>query len=301
MITEPTVFIIGAGGSNPYGFPTGKELTESICKNYVDKLTNLLKKKKDDERRINIELEVANKFVTKFYDSKLNSIDLFLSNNPRFSDTGRRAITMEILDAERRFIGKGMHFPQDDWYKHLLNALVENLNGINGYKKLNELNKISFITFNYDRSLEHILSNGICNTYSSHSTEALAAFTEIPIYHVFGQTGFLGWQISPTTMNRQVDFGQDYHLDFIDKIKKDINIIYDYKDGLDDKIYNCISEANRIFFLGFGFLKENLKLLRIPELLRKEHKVFGTAKNFYEEEITRTKSRLNGKWIYQWL
>ena len=33
MITEETLFILGAGASNPYGFPTGKELRSYISGN----------------------------------------------------------------------------------------------------------------------------------------------------------------------------------------------------------------------------------------------------------------------------
>lgn len=42
MITENTIFILGAGASKPYGFPTGAELREQICKLKIVKLRNLI-------------------------------------------------------------------------------------------------------------------------------------------------------------------------------------------------------------------------------------------------------------------
>ena len=38
MITIPTVFILGAGASKSYGFPTGAELRKDIIRNCVDRL-----------------------------------------------------------------------------------------------------------------------------------------------------------------------------------------------------------------------------------------------------------------------
>lgn len=56
MITENTVFILGAGGSCPYGYPTGMRLKDLICdKKNIEKLysdffikTKLNKRKKSD-------------------------------------------------------------------------------------------------------------------------------------------------------------------------------------------------------------------------------------------------------------
>ncbi len=34
MITKPTVFILGAGASKPFGYPTGNELKDLIVKHF---------------------------------------------------------------------------------------------------------------------------------------------------------------------------------------------------------------------------------------------------------------------------
>ena len=86
---------------------------------------------------------------------------------------------------------------------------------------------------------------------------------------------------------------------FVEKVLKasELKYIWLTRIEIDDGIINKIKEAKRIYFLGFGYAEENLKLLKIPEVLSKGQKIFGTALGFYEEEIIRTKFKLNGKWV----
>jgi len=292
MITEPTVFIIGAGGSKPYGFPTGKELRELICKNYLEKFSALIQNEAEDDFTTKTQIDIAKKFVDAFYNSNNESIDLFLSKNLGFSDSGTRSITIEILDAERRFAEEGMKFRSNDWYGYLFNRMTEDLVRNEGYKQILD-NKVSFITFNYDRSLENIFSKSIRNSYLSNATETLQYLSKIPIHHVHGQTGFLSWQKS----SKHIKFGQAYHLDLIDQIRQDIKIIYDFERSIDNEISTLIREAKRIFFLGFGYSPENLKLLKIPDILVPGQKVYGTALGLLPEEIIIVKHRLNGEYV----
>ncbi len=39
MITTPTVFVLGAGVSMPYGFPSGRQLIEQISNTALGKFT----------------------------------------------------------------------------------------------------------------------------------------------------------------------------------------------------------------------------------------------------------------------
>ena len=43
MITEKPVFILGAGASCPYGFPSGAQLRENICLKFNDKFWKFIK------------------------------------------------------------------------------------------------------------------------------------------------------------------------------------------------------------------------------------------------------------------
>ncbi|GBD88338.1 hypothetical protein BMS3Abin03_02273 [bacterium BMS3Abin03] len=292
MITESTIFIIGAGGSEPYGFPTGQDLRKNICTQYLNNFNKLIQDAFDSENIRDNELKIAQNFTRTFYNSNTKSIDLFLSRNPDFSNSGKRSIIIEILNSERKFIKKKIKFWENDWYAYLFNRMTETLIKKDDYKKFNE-NKVSFITFNYDRTLENYLLNSLTNSFLFAKEDVIEQVKSIPINHVYGQVGFLPWQGKEPI----IYFGQDCRLDIIDSIQKNIKIIYDFEKGIDEEINNLIREAKKIFFLGFGYAEENLKILKIPEQLEKGQKVFGTALYFNEEEILRTKHRLNGKYV----
>ena len=51
------------------------------------------------------------------------------------------------------------------------------------------------------------------------------------------------------------------------------------------KARNLIKDADRIFFLVFGYDKENLHLLNIPGILRLSEDIYGTAKGLTPKEI----------------
>jgi len=291
MITEQTVFIIGAGGSKPFGFPTGQDLREDICLNYHNKFLSLLNDVTGKWER-DIELQRVNNFTKSFYQSKNKSIDLFLSRNPDFSTSGKRAITIEIQEAERNFLNSGMEFLKDDWYSYLFNRMTETMIRKNDFNRFNE-NKVSFITFNYDRTLEYFLENSLSNSFRLTPENLSDQLNKISFHHVFGQIGFLPWQVNEPT----IYFGQKCNLDMIETIQKNIKIIYDYEKGVNEEIIDKIKAAERIYFLGFGYAEENLKLLKIPEVLSTGQKIFGTAMDYLEEEIKKTKFKLHGKWV----
>jgi len=100
MITEETVFILGAGASAPYGYPTGKKLRHRICKSFTigrNIMQRLPYYEKIREKRI---LSEINEFKTAFENSSIRSIDLFLAMNPFFSYIGKIAIIQNIIMAE---------------------------------------------------------------------------------------------------------------------------------------------------------------------------------------------------------
>lgn len=77
-----TVFVLGAGASVPYKYPSGAQLRTDICKKFVDDYEPLLSESLIPEQ----EIEVAKDFVDTFNKSGTESIDLFLSRNS--SDPG---------------------------------------------------------------------------------------------------------------------------------------------------------------------------------------------------------------------
>lgn len=166
MITTDTVFILGAGASNLYGYPTGEELREVILNKFCSsgEIKNILYNSK-----IIMDFMDLDEFRAAFFKSSTPSIDLFLARNNQFSELGKIAIVSSILDAENNSIFReDIHKNRrnQDWYKYLFSRMVESLIKPNSYRDFGD-NQVTFITFNYDRSLEHYLHESLSHLFYS--------------------------------------------------------------------------------------------------------------------------------------
>lgn len=292
MINVDTVFIIGAGAGSPYGFPTGLGLREYVCSNFVKKYEKLLKPKFGNPSDRKSPLESAREFVDIFYKSSDASIDTFLAKNPSFSEIGKRAIVWAMLEYERnsRF-HEDSPVKDQDWYSFIFRKMRENLDEPQGYKDFGK-NKITFVTFNYDRSLESFLHESLVHSYydDDDKDNIISELSKIRIYHVYGKVAVLDWQKADTQM--ALPYKSDFGINELESLAANIRSISEQRDSCEDleKIRNSISRASRIYFLGFGYGEENIKLLKLFECLNENHKIFGTAKGLLPHEIRRQKS-----------
>lgn len=277
MINRPTVFILGAGTSIPYNYPSGKELVKEITTGLSNRETlfQLCSKLEFSADEVNIFAHALN-FSGDF------SIDAFLERNPKFVDLGKVAITLTLIDRENT--GTLFSGGEDKWYGDLLNELKSP--SISDFK-----NNVSFLTFNYDRSFEHYLYTSIKNSYQISDEKCADVVNAIPIIHLHGQIGNLPWQVNDDT-------GRPYHpqvpacrtvidslnprtasgistptlsaaVHYIKGISRQIKIIHEAdveKDVEFKKAHELLSDADNIYFLGFGYNDENLKRLKISEL-----------------------------------
>ena len=282
MILEPTVFILGAGASVPYGYPTGAKLRSSICSPSFYPIYFRHYEEDDKHSRSGRE-EQRNlgKLISAFNQSSNYSIDIWLARNPQFIDIGKKAILSQILHAE-----KESRFDEDmtdenkkmDWYGYLFNRLTHTMIDPKSYSKFND-NKVGFITFNYDRSLEYFLHKSLINSFKMPNglphIEPQIDFSNlisIPIYHVYGVVAKLPWQIDPG-----LEYGKELNLRLIEILKNNIRIIHERTNKEIEDIKKLVASAKRIFFLGFGFADANLKAIGIPEVLTGYQEVYGTA------------------------
>ena len=203
--------------------------------------------------------------------------------NREFQDIGKKAIALTILAAEsvkklREIMDKG----DLDWYSYLFRRLTDDIVNKNDYIRLGE-NNVSFITFNYDRSLEHFLYESLSNYFNRIPTEKIKEqLIKLRIIHVFGQVAGLEWQDLPS----KIKYGRDVNLIDIQGLVKNIRIIYDEEKNPELKeAQGLIRKAEHIFFLGFGYAKVNLELLKIPEILNPQQNIYGTAYKLRPKEI----------------
>lgn len=306
---EPTIFILGAGASLPYGLPSGRELRERI-------LHSTSGKKFDHYLRAGFTEQDTRKFGTAFGQSRSQSIDVFLGHesNEVFSEIGKFAITSEIAKSENNdaLMGtvsyregkwapnKAYESNSEGWYDIFWNKLDQTNFHLNG--------KYVFITFNYDRTLEHYLYQAYegMNSEKKYSpAEIREKISHIKIIHVHGKIGDLPWQVDPHM--KHLEFGET-DPEKLRKASKNIKIISELNgddEGFEEArgLIRNYDDA-RIFFLGFGFHPLNLARLglapRIPidskgnviQSVLSNHRLFSTTKNLTKNKVSEIKEML---------
>jgi len=281
MITEKTVFILGAGASKPYGFPTALELRKDIITTFFHGyIRKVLLYKSSDESRDKIKQEMS-ELINQFNLSSIKSIDLFLSRNKKFYGLGKEIIAFLIAEYEikskfREFVDN----PSQDWYFEMFDLLTIEINDPENLVNFINRNNVSFITFNYDRSLEHFLYTSFYNSFATKRNELKDVMQKFKFIHLYGKLAPLPWEsISPGYR-----YGDERYFEYFDEFVKNIRIIFDERqDGMDDA-KNEISSATKIFFLGFGYADENLAALEFSSLLNENHWIYGTALGSTEVE-----------------
>lgn len=290
MITQETVFILGAGASVPYGYPTAQQLREFIIKNFAQKYSSYLQKR----RYISVDESIneANKFsylIQSFKQSSTKSFDLFLSRNKgKFYEDGKFILAWCILYFESisRF-NEDIDKPETDWYSLLFNLMTDEMTKSSDLEKFKE-NKLKIITFNYDRSLEEFLSESLFYSFSGDRNDVTIISDWISAFHVYGKIYDLQWE--------NPEKGEKYQtnniLDLAEKAKDNIQIIYDERKTQVAEIQRIISSAQRIFFLGFSYGKENLEALGLNNLINNTQNIYGTALGLTDQERIKIKDSI---------
>lgn len=289
MIESRTVFVLGAGASRPYGFPTGLELREYICSpKFLERMQILMDNCSNLERdEIDDWLQNINQFRDAFKNSGNASIDLFLSRNRQWADEGKLAISIAILDSEvHSKFSRPTDISEKDWMSELWDRMTDNLKGPRDHMQFAS-NDVSFITFNYDRSLEQFFFERLKHSYTKATAEEIRyVMGAITIHHVYGLIekpievgGLLTYGVKPVALDQLLER------------KNNISLI-DERIVVDNVCSRLLRLAERIFFLGFGYAKENLTVLGIPDCLSHSPEIYGTAKGLVDGQVKRIKEDL---------
>jgi hypothetical protein len=256
MIKTETLFILGAGASAPFKYPTNIKLHEDILsREHVETIIKALNV--DDENPNNIRSEFDN-FLIKFKNAGIYSIDSFLEHRNEFEVIGKITIAAHLINHEEDQL---LRVVDKNWYMYLYNRLKDVV-----FDDFNK-NNISFITFNYDRSLEQFLFKAIRDTYGKSEHECAKKIKNIPIVHLYGQLDLLPWQ-----GGRGKEYSTQANL--IERLRsapENIQLISNARDVANNEkfkeAHDLIKKAKRIFFLGFSFDETNVERLNI-ELMR---------------------------------
>lgn len=270
MIVKRTVLILGAGASMPLTYPSGHGLLTEVVKGFAwDGLPDVdhpLVKFGFDPKEIH-------KFRRALVHSGRQSVDGFLEHQPNFVEIGKAAIAWHLIRFENPNALFDPAFPRkngENWYPYLLDQITTN------FDRLAE-NKLSIITFNYDRSLEHFLYTALCNAYPRPSSEVCESLSKIPIIHVHGRLDPLPHEATDGR-RYSCDLPQNYAAT-IKRAAAGIKIIHEIKDADNDpnftKAHQLVAQAEYICFLGFGYNPSNIERLRLPK--EKNIRIIGTG------------------------
>ena len=261
----------------PYGFPSARKLKGMICDEFsndraaaVQALSTLCMPHQFVE------------FCRALRFSGQNSVDAFLERNPDYIPVGKFAIAYCLIGFER----------EDDLFppnpeQHLYEYIFSQLGG--DVQRFGE-NKLSVLTFNYDRSLEHFLETALFNSNSKTTSreDVWAALGHVPIIHLYGQLAPLPWQ--ERQYARQYEHGASAQnvaraAQFIKIISEKAN--EDLEDDSEfQQAWEIIEKAKQICFLGFGYHRTNLERLRIDNSNGRWN-ICGTARGLEYSEKTR--------------
>ena len=255
MIASKTVFVLGAGASKPYGFPLGGELYDLVLSEFKQGASNRIHLKNTTPHS---ETDI-DQFVGTLRRSGMMSVDAFLERRPEFMEIGKSAMSVLLVQRENpdALWGGGLN-----WLQYLYNRMIGS--------SLEEFaqNQVSFVTFNYDRTVEMFLATSLGCTFGKHLEQVAAVLDVMPIIHLHGRLGYLPWQNA--SEGRAYNGNIDKRV--MDICRNEIKVVHeDTTDGRDKeftKAKELLAMAERIYLLGFGFGERNVERLGLRDLER---------------------------------
>ena len=282
MVSEPTVLIVGAGGSMPYGYPSGSDLVDQIILGLNGNgapLFILLKR-----MQMNFTENDINGFRESLFESRRYSIDLFLERHDEYMEIGKAAIAGALLKYEQGMVRS--RDPKLDWYRHLFDRLARN-------RDSNKKGRLTLIVYNYDRSIDHYLFQAFMNAYKLSLAETIAIFQELEIIHLHGSLCPLPWQkMGPSDIPRK--YGEDSPGTSARHAADGIRIIHELDPGElgFTRAHAALAASKRIVILGFGYEPTNVRRLFGKELsqIQVSATIHGTGYNLTESEASDVKA-----------
>lgn len=330
------LFIVGAGASAEFGLPTGKALLRKISQlakrqhgsshqapllEIHDEVKEAICALASDQAGSQgvIKADLNNLYEDAVWIARnvslAPSIDNLLhthKNNSNLVAIGKILISKALVDAEKasslyveprdknvfQFFSKQKPNPEnlaekisatESWLAVFFWLLVE-LRDFDSF--LEALAHITFISFNYDRCIEQFLTSAAWSYFRLDEHKANKVLTNINIVRPYGGLGSLRVE-----NGRLLGFG-DYNPTLI----KTSSGIRTFTEGVSDasianNIIKAFNSAEVTFFMGFGFLDLNLKLL-LGENFFDVKRVIGTRKGLSDESAAIVYEQLQEKLFF---
>jgi hypothetical protein len=270
LIRKPTLFILGAGAHCPYKLPDGGSLYNQIIKALPHKQEPMRAGVVGTSlrelylllygQRLPLPDYLLVNFRNAMQGSGFPSIDSFMYQHrgvEGFPDIGRLAVPyvlrpQEFKEAFQRGTVIGKDGKDQDWMSYVFRLMLDDTNGLEDFL---DKNKVAFITFNYDRTLQHFFYIRIKHTFNLEPAAALAALKRIEIVHVYGSFG----EYDPNKVKDEPLIAQD-----LQTAGRTIHLMYEQRgenSGVERAKQLLNTHYKRWVFLGFAFDSANIKVL----------------------------------------
>jgi hypothetical protein len=297
LIASPTAFVLGAGAHCPYGMPDGTTLTQEIIALLPQKPANPAEPFQTTfaelyRSSISYKEKLLIEFRYKLERAGQPTIDSFLathSKKPGYPEIGKLAVAYILLPKEFKHQFVRYKYspvnPNRDWMSYLFQAM---LSGCSDIDQFMALNKVSFVTFNYDRTLEYFFTTRLANTFDISEEVAWEKAKAIQIVHVYGSLGVFNPDlIRPRKESHQAS-------SFLDAASS-IRLMYDDR-GEHQNISEAkkiISDTPQVCFLGFGFDPDNVARLNLNVIATGKTTVGATRYHMADGDWNRCLSGLS--------
>ncbi|MEX2182120.1 MAG: hypothetical protein WD771_08760 [Gemmatimonadaceae bacterium] len=215
-------------------------------------------------------------FQSALRESGQLSADAFLELRPEFSSIGKLAIARALIPYEH-----SAHLFERD-APHLYDLIWKALKA--PVKQFGE-NRLTIVTFNYDRSFEHYLCQVAHHSFNARGSELQELVSCVPVHHVYGSLGSL--------TQRAYDARVDAVL---------VNVAAESLRVMNERIETdpelteaqaALEDAQRVLFLGFGYDELNLQRLQCGKWASTTE-TLGSAFGLLDRERQRVLDTLRG-------
>lgn len=282
-----TVFVLGAGSSDPYDLPWGgtlaKEVAEAVHQIGV-RNADIASKRHSSTRTAIIRRDVAGpaiRIANRIRRSRTETIDAYIAAQPP-EERGR--ITRGMIDVLWKREGEKATTAkppaEGDWiawlYHNRLRTRIEEF----------QQNNVVFVSFNYERLPRFILATMISNLYSSQILECWqslnadfkeGAYSFPRFIHPYGAI-----QSNPRVCEDPSTLDNRYNRDDLVAACEGIRIMGDDEEN-DPINYSALWQwAERVFCLGLGYHDELMKRIgltrqKITSLTKRGRRIGGTG------------------------
>lgn len=281
VLTKQICLVLGAGASQPYGFPTGGELMKFVRDTQSDdwwplaKLVSGYGKLAHDE------------FVERLTFSGVSSIDQFVGQNPTSDKYAKTLICRYISRMEMS--SNVLYRPNGgDWVTYLLRECI-----VGGVRRLADLKPKwpHVVTFNYDRSFEELVSKRLIYAFEgAMPSQIFELLRQWKIIHVHGS---LGKHPALTTDGSGRLFEPIADAAALDSASSQIHLVHDVDADSPEftQARGLIDDSELVFFLGFGFNTQNLEKLFPTSSSPPKSALFSTQRSDVTSAIKKAHAR----------